>query len=104
MTESKFYFNPHGDGLKVFLGRTEALLMEVAWKENEITVKSALFFLQEEKSLAYTTVMTILNRLTEKNLLSREKEGRNFIYRPLISRKEFLNQKISLIKSCLKQF
>ena len=78
--------------------------MDIAWEQNEITVKSALFHLQDKKSLAYTTVMTILTRLTEKKLLKRTKKGRNYIYSPAISKEKFLNSKISLINSCLKQF
>lgn len=34
------------------------------------------------KKLAYTTVMTVLGRLFEKGLLTREKQGRQFIYAP----------------------
>jgi BlaI family penicillinase repressor len=34
------------------------------------------------KNLAYTTVMTVLGRLFEKGLLTREKQGRQFIYAP----------------------
>lgn len=39
--------------------------------------------------IAYTTVMTTLDRLYKKRLLSRCKDGRAFIYKPLVTRAEF---------------
>ncbi|WP_179228889.1 BlaI/MecI/CopY family transcriptional regulator [Parenemella sanctibonifatiensis] len=38
-----------------------------------------------EKQLAYTTVMTVLDRLAKKELVLRERDGRAWIYRPAIS-------------------
>ncbi len=99
---SKFYFNPQGNGADVFLGPTESLLMEIAWKKKEISVKKAMIFLGDNNKLAYTTVMTVLNRLYEKKLLERERSGRNFIYRPAMDRNSFLKNKIDIVKNSLK--
>ncbi len=75
-----FYFDPYATGSEVFLGPTEAQLMELAWAEGGLTVKRALFLLGPKSDRAYTTIMTVLNRLTEKGLLNREKTGRFFTY------------------------
>ncbi|MCK2221076.1 BlaI/MecI/CopY family transcriptional regulator [Actinomadura sp. ATCC 31491] len=40
-------------------------------------------------SLAYTTVMTTLARLHDKGLVSRERAGRGYVYRPVISEAEY---------------
>ena len=40
------------------------------------------------EDLAYTTVMTILTRLWKKDLLARERHGRAFVYRPIVSEAE----------------
>ncbi len=104
MSETHFYFNPNEKGLTVFLGKTESKLMEIAWEHKNISVKTALFHLPEKDKPAYTTVMTILSRMADKNLLLREKDGRSFLYRPALTKKQFLAQKISQIKSCLQQF
>lgn len=69
------------------LTRYELELMDVLWKRGEGTVQQVCDDLQRE--LAYTTVMTTLNLLVHrKKVVSREKQGRAFIYRPLISRDE----------------
>lgn len=40
------------------------------------------------RPLAYTTVLTVLDRLRRKQVVTRERQGRAFIYRPLVSREE----------------
>ena len=98
-----FYFNPSAAGAAVFLGPTEARLMELAWKLQRLTVKNALFHLGPESGLAYTTVMTVLNRLTVKKLLKREKVGRVYEYTPCTSRKEFISERVAMVTSCLRR-
>ena len=98
-----FYFNPLADGLEVFLGPTEARLMELAWEHDELTVKRALFFLGDESKRAYTTVMTVMNRLYRKGLLSRRKEGRSFTYAAAVSRDQFLRERTGMVMRCMKE-
>lgn len=102
MTPGSFYFDPDAEGLAVFLGPTEARLMELAWNRQSVTVKTALFLL-DDSGLAYTTVMTVLNRLTGKGLLRREKDGRNFVYYPVADRQAFLRERVRRIEACLKR-
>ncbi len=104
MSQTKFYFNPSEKGLLVFLGSSEAKLMEIAWEHKEITVKTALFYYPDKVKPAYTTVMTVLSRLAEKNILERIKVGRSFKYTTTETKDEFLKKRISQVKSCLKQF
>ncbi len=102
MSHNSFYFDPEGNELSVFMGKTESRLMEIVWEKGEITVKKAIYYLGEENDRAYTTVMTILGRLAGKGILSRKKLGRSFVYYPTFSREQFLKQKISVVKNCLK--
>lgn len=97
-----FYFNPSGKGIEVFLGPTEAKLMELCWTHGNLTVKKALFHLQEKSAPAYTTVMTVLGNLSEKGLLKKEKQGRLFSYSPVIERKVFISERVVTIEKCLK--
>ncbi len=103
MEPGSFYFDLSGSGLGVFLGRTEARLMELAWDKSSLTVKSAMFHLDLENSRAYTTIMTILNRLTDKGLLQRTKDGRHYVYRPAGDRQTFVADRIARIQACLKR-
>ncbi|MGH9392599.1 MAG: BlaI/MecI/CopY family transcriptional regulator [Terriglobales bacterium] len=40
------------------------------------------------RQLAYTTVLTVLDRMRRKQVVERERQGRAFVYRPLVSRRE----------------
>jgi hypothetical protein len=42
MVARGFYFDPQGDGPTVFLGAAEARVMEIVWREREVTVKQVL--------------------------------------------------------------
>ena len=65
--------------------------MEEAWRHEEVTVRDVLEALNRgAKQRAYTTVMTIMSRLDEKGLLERRRQGRADIYRPTLSREEYL--------------
>lgn len=65
------------------LGPLAAAIMRVVWEEGESTVASVAATLGERRSRppAYTTVMTVMGRLNERQLLSRVKRGRQFVYR-----------------------
>ena len=82
------------------LTRYELELMNVLWTIGEGTVQDVCDKLTRE--LAYTTVMTTLNLLaTRKNVLSRTKDGRAYVYKPLVSRDEVSRSILSDLKSVL---
>ena len=65
------------------LGPLEAEVMEILWAADEpMTVRQLLERINKRRKppLAYTTVMTIMSRLVEKEILSRTKEGRGYVY------------------------
>ena len=64
----------------------EQRLLEALWSRGSSTVRELLESAYED--LAYTTVMTTLDRLFKKNLLTRHAEGRAFRYSPRLSREE----------------
>lgn len=69
------------------LGSLEFELMEFLWTHGESTVRDVVPKLK--RPLAYTTVMTTLDRLFKKGLLDRRKSDRAFIYSPSFSRQEW---------------
>ncbi len=82
------------------LTRYELELMNVLWTIGKGTVQDVCDNLTRE--LAYTTVMTTLNLLaTRKNVLSRTKDGRAYVYQPLVSRDEVSRSILSDLKSVL---
>jgi predicted transcriptional regulator len=68
------------------LGPLEERLLEALWKRGHATVRELID--DPCAGLAYTTVMTTLDRLFKKNLLSRKAEGRAFRYAPRFTRQE----------------
>jgi predicted transcriptional regulator len=69
------------------LGPLEAMLMEILWARGASTVRDVAPLL--DRPLAYTTVMTTLDRLYKKGFLDRRKCERAFIYSPRLSRPEW---------------
>jgi predicted transcriptional regulator len=72
--------------IKAQLGPLELQLLEELWQRKSATVRELLQY--AELQLAYTTVMTTLDRLYKKQLLNRIAEGRAFRYTPRVSRQE----------------
>lgn len=70
------------------LGDLEERLMEILWEEHPLSVREVRGRLARTK-LAYTTVMTTLDRLYRKGLLARTKSGLAFVYQPAIDRAEY---------------
>lgn len=60
--------------------------LKVLWGLGEGNVKDVREVLTRSRNLAYTTVMTILDRLVRKGGVERRKVGRSFVYSPLLSR------------------
>jgi predicted transcriptional regulator len=69
------------------LGSLEFELMEVLWSHGESSVRDVVPRLS--RPLAYTTVMTTLDRLFKKGFLDRHKSARAFLYSPSLSRQEW---------------
>ena len=69
------------------LGPLEVDVMEVMWQFGASNVRDVVGRL--ERKLAYTTVMTTLDRLFKKGLLDREMTDRAFVYMPRISREDW---------------
>lgn len=68
------------------LGKLERQVMEETWRRREVSVRDIHQAFEER--IAYTTLMTTLDRLFKKKLLERRKEGRAFVYSAVVSRVE----------------
>jgi predicted transcriptional regulator len=72
------------------LGHLEIAVMEILWKQGESNVHQVAQSL--ERPLAYTTVMTTLDRLYKKGLLERRKSERAYLYSARQSRQQWEHQ------------
>lgn len=71
------------DNRKGPLGPLESEVMEIMWAKGEpLTVRALLQRINRDRGqpLAYTTVMTVMARLVEKDVLARRREGRGYVY------------------------
>lgn len=64
----------------------ELLCLSALWSLREGNVKAVQEQVARSRPLAYTTIMTVLDRLVRKGKLTRRKAGRSFIYSPEASR------------------
>ncbi|HEU5419464.1 MAG TPA: BlaI/MecI/CopY family transcriptional regulator [Streptosporangiaceae bacterium] len=72
------------------LGDLEAEVMRRIWdRRTAVTVRDVLSDLQTERSIAYTTVMTVMDNLRKKGWLQRHADGRAYRYEPLVSGDEY---------------
>ena len=87
--DARFLFRGFKSSREIFegrLGTLERAVMEIVWGRGEISVRDACERLGS--AVAYTTVMTTMDRLYKKRLLQRRKVGRAFLYCAAASRDE----------------
>jgi BlaI family transcriptional regulator, penicillinase repressor len=60
--------------------------LKALWNLGEGNVKDVREVLTRDRNLAYTTVMTVLDRLEKRGRVARRKQGRFFVYSPAVSR------------------
>ena len=80
---------PHS--AKSHLGDLERAVMDVLWgtePEQWLTVREVYAALVADREIAYTTVMTVLDRLARKGVTHQRRDGRAYSYRPRVSRAE----------------
>lgn len=71
-------------------GELEAEIMRVVWAHQEpLAIQQITDLLNEERALAYTTVMTVTDRLRKKGWLERVKSGRSYRYSAVRSAEEY---------------
>ena len=74
------------DPLHAALGNLEREVMDVVWQTDETTVREVQAVLP--RRVAYTTVMTTLDRLFKKGFVARSRAGRAFVYRARRTRQQ----------------
>lgn len=78
-------------GLARVLGSLEAEVMEIIWQKNrEITIREVWEEIRTIRPIAFNTVMTVMNRLTDKGLLQREPGREAHRFRAVQTKEQFL--------------
>ena len=73
------------------LGELEASVLSALWSSpTTLSVREVLARVERRPALAYTTVLTVLDRLHAKGLVAREKHGKAFLYWPRVSKESWV--------------
>jgi predicted transcriptional regulator len=72
----------------------ELEIMKAVWSRGHATVRDVYEALLEERKIAYTTVMTMMNVLERKGHLRKKAEGRSFLYRPTRPRRQVVGSMV----------
>src|SRR6478609_7853171 len=68
----------------------ESLVMEALWRRQPLAAEEIFAEVGEAQGWALPTLKTLLARLVEKRALATEKDGRRFLYRPLVARADYV--------------
>jgi predicted transcriptional regulator len=73
----------------------ELAIMKVIWQLGKATVRDVYETLRDQRPIAYTTVMTMMNILEEKKYLEKNRQDRAFIYRPTRPQQQVVGQMVT---------
>ena len=73
------------------IGSLEADILAVVWELDTTTVRQVYETLRERRKIAYTTVMTVMNNLVKKHLLTQDKSRIAYLYTPAIPGREVVD-------------
>jgi predicted transcriptional regulator len=68
------------------ISEAESVVMAVLWKRNPLSAEEVVASLSGQQEWQDATVKTLLNRLLNKGAISAEKDGRRYLYAPVLQR------------------
>lgn len=80
----------------IHLGPLEQKITQIFWKNVCMDIKSVQELLQKNGvQLAYTTIMTVMNRLVDKKILKKELRGKQYCYSAIKDKKSFVKDLVN---------
>lgn len=76
-------------------------ILDVLWDREEATTQDVLEHLNRDRTLALTTVATLLSRLERKSVLTHRRDGRQYVYRATVTRSEVRRSKVRELTATL---
>jgi|SRR6478752_628117 len=73
------------------ISAAESEVMKVLWTDSPKAAEDILAVLAKDQGWAEGTVKALLNRLLKKGAVAADKDGRRFLYRPLIGRDDYVD-------------
>jgi predicted transcriptional regulator len=72
------------------ISESEAVVMEVLWGEHPLAAEDVVARLSARSDWAEPTIKTLLNRLLKKGAVRAERDGRRYLYAPVLSREAWV--------------
>ena len=88
-------------GVSKVLGALEAEVMNAVWTRGDATVRDVRETLQARKAHSFNTIMTIMNRLVDKGLLAKRRQGSAYAYRAKVGKEAFCRDVTRSVVSAL---
>ncbi len=79
------------------LTELQLAIIDVLWEKGEATVAEVQEALLEHRGLATTTVATLLSRLEKRGVAGHRTDGRQYVYRSLVSRDDVRDSMVSAL-------
>jgi BlaI family penicillinase repressor len=73
------------------ISTAESEIMRALWARSPLTAEEITLTLADDQNWAEGTIKALLNRLLKKNAIAAEKEGRRFLYRPLVAQGDYVH-------------
>ena len=73
------------------ISEAESQVMDVLWRSHPLAAEDVAAALQDRQAWELATVKTLLNRLLKKRAIAADKDGRRYLYRPLIARADYVH-------------
>ena len=77
------------------ISEAEAVVMQVLWEAYPLTAEEVVARLSRHNDWAEPTIKTLLNRLLNKGAISAQKDGRRYLYSPLVERDQWMLEESS---------
>lgn len=87
--------------LSTSVGELEGSVLEALWTRGELATPAVFDAVGKPRGLAYTTILTVLQRLYRKGLVSRRGAGKTHVYSPAVSREQFSERRGEVLASAM---
>ena len=72
------------------ISEAESIVMDVLWRQHPLSADDVVQALAESRHWQEPTIKTLLNRLLNKGAIAAEKDGRRYLYTPVLQREDWL--------------
>ncbi len=73
------------------ISTAESEIMKALWAKSPLTAEEITAILADDQNWAEGTVKALLNRLLKKNAIAADKDGRRFLYRPVVAQGDYVH-------------